>query len=50
MSILEKFLKNKKGGLVVQDESQNLSDRAKVPHDDGIDSLATGTADRGSAS
>ena len=27
MSILEKFLKNKKGGLVVQDESQNLSDK-----------------------
>lgn len=27
MSILEKFLKNKKGGLAVQDESQNLSDK-----------------------
>lgn len=27
MSILEKILKNKKGGLVVQDESQNLSDK-----------------------
>lgn len=27
MSILEKFLKNKKGGLTVQDESQNLSDK-----------------------
>lgn len=27
MSILEKFLKNKKGGLVVQDENQNLSDK-----------------------
>ena len=27
MSILEKFFKNKKGGLAVQDESQNLSDK-----------------------
>lgn len=27
MSILEKILKNKKGGLTVQDESQNLSDK-----------------------
>lgn len=27
MSILEKFLKNKKGGLAVQDESQNISDK-----------------------
>lgn len=27
MSILEKFLKNKKGGLAVHDEIQNLSDK-----------------------
>ena len=27
MSIFEKFFKNKKGGLTVQDESQNLSDK-----------------------
>lgn len=27
MSMLEKFLKNKKGGFVVQDEIQNLSDK-----------------------
>jgi hypothetical protein len=27
MSILKKFLKNKKGGFVVQDEIQNLSDK-----------------------
>lgn len=27
MSIFEKFFKNKKGDLAVQDESQNLSDK-----------------------